>query len=81
MVLKVAIIGGGIGGLTAALALRQHPAIDVEVYERASELREIGALIGMCPNGLRTLEKLGVHEVLGDDIGWRSPNGVPMAIR
>jgi salicylate hydroxylase len=81
MVLKVAIIGGGIGGLAAALALSRQPGVLAEVYERATELREVGALIGMSPNGLRTLEKLGVGEALGDDIGWRSPNGVPMAIR
>ncbi|KAM5361000.1 hypothetical protein ACJZ2D_013390 [Fusarium nematophilum] len=77
MTLTVAIVGGGIGGLAAAIALRQHPGIQVQVYERASEFREVGALIGLAPNGLRTLEKLGVHGVLEDDLGWRSPSGIP----
>ncbi|OAA61787.1 Aromatic-ring hydroxylase-like protein [Niveomyces insectorum RCEF 264] len=81
MVLSVAIVGGGVGGLTAAIALRRHPGVSVQVYERATEFREIGALIGMAPNGQRTLEKLGVTETLTDEAGWRSPNGVPMCFR
>lgn len=81
MVLNIAIIGGGVGGLTAAIALRRHPGVSVQVYEQANEFRELGALVGLAPNGLRTLEKLGVTEVLGDDIGWRSPNGVPMCFK
>lgn len=82
MVLDVAIIGGGVAGLTTALALRRHPGVRVQVYEQQSPaLREIGALIGLAPNGLRTLEKLGVDGVLTDEVGWRSPNGVPMCFR
>ena len=81
MVLRIAIVGGGVGGLTAAIALRRHPGVSVQVYEQATEFRELGALVGLVPNGLRTLEKLGVTEVLGDDIGWRSPNGVPMCFK
>ena len=81
MVLSIAIIGGGVGGLTAAIALRRHPGVRVQVYERTSEFRELGALIGLAPNGLRTLEALGVEDVLGDEAGWRSPNGVPMCFR
>lgn len=81
MVFTVAIIGGGIAGLSAAIALRQLPSVDVQVYERAKEFKELGALIGLAPNGLRTLEKLGVEEVLSDEVGWRSPNGVPMCFK
>ncbi|WAO96224.1 Hypothetical protein NCS54_01389100 [Fusarium falciforme] len=77
MALTIAIVGGGIGGLTAAIALRQHPGIQVQVYERASEFQEVGALIGLAPNGLRTLEKLGVQGVLEDELGWRNPTGTP----
>lgn len=81
MVLTVAIIGGGIAGLSAAIALRQLSGVDVQVYERAKEFKELGALIGLAPNGLRTLEKLGVEGVLTDEVGWRSPNGVPMCFK
>ncbi|CAG9990949.1 unnamed protein product [Clonostachys byssicola] len=81
MVLTVAIIGGGIAGLSAAIALRKLPGVDIQVYERAKEFKELGALIGLAPNGLRTLEKLGVEDVLTDEVGWRSPNGVPMCFK
>lgn len=81
MVLSIAVIGGGVGGLTAAISLRRHPGVEVHVYEQTPEFREIGALIGLSPNGLRTLEKLGVEDVLGDEVGWRSPNGVPMCFK
>jgi salicylate hydroxylase len=77
MTLTIAIVGGGIGGLAAAIALRQHPGIQVQVYERASEFQEVGALIGLAPNGLRILEKLGVQGVLEDELGWRNPTGTP----
>ena len=81
MTLSIAIIGGGVGGLTAAIALRKHPGIQVQVYERTAAFRELGAVVGLAPNGLRTLEKLGVDDVLGDEVGWRSPGGIPMIFR
>jgi salicylate hydroxylase len=82
MVLNVAVISGGVAGLTTAIAVRRHPGARVQVYEQPSPaLREIGALIGLAPNGLRTLEKLGVDGVLTDETGWRSPNDVPMCFR
>ena len=43
--LHIAIVGGGIGGLAAALALRAR-RLDVTVYEQAGELREIAASLG-----------------------------------
>jgi 2-polyprenyl-6-methoxyphenol hydroxylase-like FAD-dependent oxidoreductase len=52
---SIAVIGGGIGGLTAALCL-QKIGIDVHVYEQARVLREV-ALVSMChrtPHGLST---------------------------
>jgi 2-polyprenyl-6-methoxyphenol hydroxylase-like FAD-dependent oxidoreductase len=58
---KVLIIGSGIGGLTAAIALRQA-GFQVEVFERASELREIGAGIGLSPNAMRVLGPLGLTQ-------------------
>ena len=58
---RVVVVGGGIGGLSFALAL-QRRGIAVTVYERASELREIGAGIVMQPNGRNGLVDLGVDE-------------------
>ncbi|EXJ77329.1 hypothetical protein A1O3_09555 [Capronia epimyces CBS 606.96] len=81
MPLKVAIVGGGVGGLTLAVALQHNPNLNVNVYERATELKEIGAVVGLAPNGLRTLEKLGVHEVLTDEVGWRNKNRIPMIFK
>lgn len=57
---KAIIIGGGIGGLATAKALLQI-GHEVEVYERVSELTEVGAGIGLWTNGLQVLEQLGVH--------------------
>lgn len=61
--LKVLIAGGGIGGLAAAIALLQR-GFDVEVFEQAGELREIGAGIQISPNGNRALQSLGIFEAL-----------------
>jgi 2-polyprenyl-6-methoxyphenol hydroxylase-like FAD-dependent oxidoreductase len=58
---KVAIVGGGIGGLTAALALLRL-GIDVEVYEQAPELKEVGAGVQISSNGTRVLYALGLQE-------------------
>lgn len=80
-VLHIAIAGAGISGLTAAIALRKHPNIRVEIYEQAKELREIGASIALGPNGMRTLERLGVDNALRDDIGFRGPSHNPMIYR
>src|SRR5579862_3946668 len=57
--LRVAIIGAGIGGLSAALALRQA-GFAVEVYEQAPELTEVGGGINMGPNAIRVLHRLGL---------------------
>src|SRR5438046_10403225 len=60
---RVLIAGGGIGGLTAALALLRN-GIDVEVYEQASELKEVGAGVQLAANGTRVLYALGVGDEL-----------------
>ncbi|MGY3636832.1 FAD-dependent oxidoreductase [Bradyrhizobium sp. Lot33] len=57
--LRVAIVGGGIGGLSAAVALRRR-GIDVTVYEQAPALGEVGAGIFIYPNSLRQLERMGL---------------------
>jgi salicylate hydroxylase len=60
---KVVIIGGGIGGLAAALALLKR-GLDVEVHEQAAELKEVGAGIQISSNGTRVLYALGLEEAL-----------------
>ena len=57
--LKIGVIGGGIGGLTAAVALRQA-GFDVDLYEQAPELTEVGGGINMGPNAVRVLRRLGL---------------------
>ncbi len=61
--MKVIIAGGGIGGMSAALALLQR-GIDVEIYEQATEIKEVGAGIQISPNGNRVLDEFGVFETL-----------------
>ena len=56
----VIIAGAGIGGLTAALALLKS-GIDCDLYEQASELREVGAGLQLAPNGTRVLFALGLE--------------------
>jgi salicylate hydroxylase len=58
---RVAIIGGGIGGLTAARALCQR-GIEVAIYEAAPELREIGAGVALGPNAMKVLRSLGLED-------------------
>jgi salicylate hydroxylase len=57
----VVIVGGGIGGLTAALALRAVGA-EVDVYEQAPRLGEVGAGVALAPAGMRVLARLGAAE-------------------
>lgn len=61
--LKIIIAGGGIGGAAAALALLRK-GFDVEVYEQAAELGEVGAGVQISPNGSRALDYLGVFDAL-----------------
>src|SRR5262245_25551334 len=60
---KAIIIGGGIGGVTAAIDLKQV-GLDVTVYERAEELREVGSGLPLWTNALRTLHKIGLVDEL-----------------
>jgi salicylate hydroxylase len=63
MKLRIAVIGGGIGGLTAAVALDQA-GFEVDVYEQAPELTEVGGGINMAPNATCVLRGLGLTEGL-----------------
>jgi salicylate hydroxylase len=57
--LRIAIIGGGPGGLSSAIALSKLPNVEVTIYEQARELREIGAGIQIGYNCWKVLELLG----------------------
>jgi salicylate hydroxylase len=61
--MRASIVGAGIGGLTAAIALRAA-GLDVTVYEQADALREVGAGIQLAPNATRLLHRLGLAEPL-----------------
>ncbi|MET8447974.1 FAD-dependent monooxygenase [Streptomyces sp. NPDC005209] len=65
----VAVVGAGIGGLTAAIALRRA-GLRVDVYEQAPVLSEIGAGIHLAPNGSRLLVRLGLGKRL-DEVAVR----------
>ena len=58
--LRVAIVGGGIGGLTAAVALARH-GVRVQVLEQAPQLGRVGASIDLGPNAVRLLDALGIE--------------------
>ncbi len=61
--MRIAIVGGGLGGLAAALFLSKA-GLDATVYEESPELREVGAGIVVSPNMVRPLRKLGLADKL-----------------
>src|SRR5580692_5281999 len=68
---RVAIIGGGIGGLNAARALCRR-GIEVAIYEAAPELREIGAGVALGPNAMKVLRSLGIEDEVRAVAGFGS---------
>ncbi|KAH8822862.1 FAD/NAD(P)-binding domain-containing protein [Flagelloscypha sp. PMI_526] len=58
--LRIAICGGGIGGLITAVSLSKYEDLEVNIYEAARELAEAGAGIGLWPRHWQILEKFGV---------------------
>lgn len=70
---QIMIVGGGIAGLTTALALRQR-GIDAHVHEAAPILRAAGAGIVLSPNAMRVLDALGLGTELRD-LGWALERG------
>ena len=62
--MKVAIAGGGIGGLTLALALFDAGIDDVCVYESAASIKELGVGINVLPHAVRELSELGLLDDL-----------------
>jgi salicylate hydroxylase len=67
--LRIAIIGGGLGGLSAALHLLKA-GHDVQVYEQSPRIGEIGAGIQISPNASRLLIRLGLKDAM-DRVGVR----------
>ena len=63
--MKIALVGGGIGGLTAALALSQS-SHEVTVFERSAGIREIGAGVQISPNASRLLHSLGLGQAFSE---------------
>jgi salicylate hydroxylase len=83
--LRVAVIGGGIGGLFAAIALREA-GLQAAVYEQAPELGEVGAGVFLTPNSVRQLQRVGLRpevERWGARVGFESryfrEDGAPIA--
>ncbi|MEU6932717.1 FAD-dependent monooxygenase [Streptomyces sp. 2RAF24] len=72
---RAVVVGAGIGGLTAALALRAR-GWDVTVLERAAGLTPVGAGIGLAPNALRALDVIGLGDSVRDLAAWQGDGGM-----
>ncbi|MEU7021883.1 FAD-dependent oxidoreductase [Streptomyces sp. NPDC046203] len=72
---RAVVVGAGIGGLTAALALRAR-GWDVTVLERASSLAPVGAGIGLAPNALRALDTIGLGDRVRALAAWQGDGGM-----
>ena len=69
---RVLIVGGGLGGVSTALALRRR-GIDVALFEKGSKFVEVGAGLGVWFNGMRAMDELGLADTL-ETVG--SPNDI-----
>ncbi|MER6125981.1 FAD-dependent monooxygenase [Streptomyces sp. NPDC001795] len=69
------VIGGGIGGLTAATALHLR-GLRVTVLERARSLKPVGAAISLAPNALRALDVIGIGDEIRDLAAWQGDGGL-----
>jgi 2-polyprenyl-6-methoxyphenol hydroxylase-like FAD-dependent oxidoreductase len=72
---RIAIVGGGVGGLATALALERRGA-EILVCEQSSALNEIGAGLNLSPNALMALRALGVEDqvvALGSESDFLEP--------
>ena len=70
--MKIAIVGGGIGGMTLALSLHDAGITDVDVYESTPAVQELGVGINVLPHAVRELTELGLLDGL-------SSVGIPTA--
>jgi hypothetical protein len=62
--MRIAIVGGGIGGMTLALSLLDAGIDDVDIYESTSAVKELGVGINVLPHAVRELTELGLLEAL-----------------
>ncbi|MEU2910188.1 FAD-dependent monooxygenase [Streptomyces massasporeus] len=69
------VIGGGIGGLTAAVALHRR-GLRVTVLERARSLQPVGAAISLAPNSLRALDVIGLGDEIRGLAAWSGDGGL-----
>ncbi|MEU7055815.1 FAD-dependent monooxygenase [Streptomyces sp. NPDC046197] len=72
---RAVVIGGGIGGLTAAVALHLSGR-EVIVLEQARSLEPVGAGISLSPNALRALDVIGVGDQIRDLAAWQGDGGL-----
>jgi len=61
--MKALVIGAGIGGLSAAVALK-NAGIACEVFEAVKEIKPVGAAISVWPNGVKCMSHLGMGEIM-----------------
>lgn len=73
---KITVVGGGIGGLAAAILLRRTGA-SVRVLEQAEALSDVGAGLQISPNGFAVLRAMG----LADDLAWKAPRARSVVLR
>ena len=80
--MRVIVVGGGIGGLAAGIALR-NAGFETLVLERSDELTEIGAGIGLAANALRALDHLGATALIRVSPSYTPNNfsALPWAMR
>ena len=78
---SVAVVGGGIGGLFAALFLHFYCGdfVSIKIYEQAKEYKEIGAGIGLGVNASALMDKIGIYDSALELSGFR--NGIVMCLR
>ncbi|MFJ2173551.1 FAD-dependent monooxygenase [Streptomyces sp. NPDC087851] len=72
---RAVVVGGGIGGLTAAIALHQR-GWAVTVLERAPALTPVGAAIGLMPNAQRALDVIGLGGRVRELSAWQGAGGL-----
>ncbi len=65
--MKAIIIGAGIGGMSAAAALKQN-GIECEIYEAVKEMKPVGAALSIWSNGVKCMNHLGMGKIM-DDLG------------